>query len=87
MSGTSSPATRFHDVEVANDQTGARWRASAGFIRSGLVVVKGKPPRGFFDGAGSTFTITAADAGGRTRKFPLVTLDRTASNPDEFAFT
>ena len=87
MSGPSSPATRFHDVEVANDQTGARWHAPVAFIRDGFIIVPGRPPRGFFEQNASTYTITAADGGGRQRKFPLVTLDRRASKGEEFAFT
>lgn len=88
MSGSSSPATRFPDVEIANDQTGAVWRAPVAAIRGGRIVVTGLPPRGFFDRAGSTFTITATDGGNRTRRFPLVTLDRGASvPPTEYAFT
>lgn len=88
MPGPASPATRLHDVVVANDQTGAQWRAPVAAIRSGLIVVTGLPPEGFFDNGASTFTITAGDAGGRTRRFPYVTLDRGASHPPkEFAFT
>ena len=87
MSGRTSPATRFHDVEVANDQTGALWRAPVAQIRGGLIVVSGQPPRGFLEKPGSTFTITAADGGGRRRRFPLVVHDRSASSPEEFAFT
>ncbi len=88
MRALTSPATRFHDVEVANDQTGAVWLAPVAFIRGGLIVVAGKPPRGFLGHPNSTFTISAADAGGRRRRFPLVTLDRAASLPPiEFAFT
>jgi hypothetical protein len=87
MSDTASPATRFHDVEVANDQTGAVWHAPEAFIRAGLIVVTGRPPRGFFDRPGSTFTISASDRGNRRRRFPLLTLDPIASRPpDDFAF-
>lgn len=88
MRASSSPATRFHDVEIANDQTGAVWRAPVAVIRAGRIVVTGLPPRGFFEKGASTFTITAEDGGGRSRRFPLVTFDRTASAPPtEFAFT
>lgn len=87
MPGPASPAARFHDVTVANDQTGARWHAPVASIRAGLIVVSGQPPRGFFDSERSTFTITADDGGGRKRTFPLVTLDVAASTPpDEYAF-
>ena len=86
MSGPSSPATRFHDVEVLNDQTGAKWLVPAAFILHGLITVSGRPPRGFFDDSASTFTITATDGGGRLRRFPLVTLDRGASKEGAFAF-
>jgi hypothetical protein len=87
MPGPPSPAIRFHDVTVANDQTGARWHAPVALIRSGRIVVSGRPPRGFFDMSRSTFTITADDGGGRKRQFPLVTLDVAASKPpDEYAF-
>jgi hypothetical protein len=87
MSSPASPATRFHDVEVANDQTGAVWHAPAAVIRNGLIVVSGRPPRGFFERPGSTFTISAADIGGRKRRFRLVTFDRTVSlPPGDFAF-
>lgn len=83
----SSPAARFHDVTVANDQTGARWHAPVALIRGGLIVVSGRPPHGFFDTRTSTFTITADDGGGRKRRFPLVTLDLRASEPpEEYAF-
>ena len=88
MPGHPSPAIRFHDVTVANDQTGARWHAPVASIRQGLIVVSGQPPRGFFDAARSTFTITADDGGGRKRRFPLVTLDVAHSKPpEEYAFT
>jgi hypothetical protein len=87
MSSPASPATRFHDVEVANDQTGAVWHAPVAFIRNGMIFVSGQPPRGFLDTPGSTFTISAADIGGRKRRFPLVTFDRAASMPPtDFAF-
>lgn len=88
MTGSASPATRLHDVTVTHDQTGARWRAPVAVIRSGLIVVTGLPPHGFFDAAAATFTITAADGGGRKRSFPSVILDRAATTPPkEFAFT
>lgn len=88
MPGHTSPATRFHDVVVINDQTGALWRAPVAAIRAGLIVVDGQPPDGFFDNAASTFTITADDGGGRKRRFASVTLHREATRPPkEFAFT
>ena len=88
MPGQASPATRLHDVLVANDQTGAQWRAPVASIRSGLIIVSGSPPDGFFDNGAATFTISAGDGGGRQRRFPFVTLDRINSNPPkEFAFT
>jgi hypothetical protein len=88
MSGRTSPATRFTDVQVANDQTGALWSAPVASIRSGRIIVNGKPPKGFLERPGSTFTITAADGGGRRRRFPLVIHDPSASDPPaEFAFT
>lgn len=88
MPGLTSPATRLHDVLVANDQTGALWRAPVASIKSGLIFVTGLPPHGFFDNSANTFTITADDGGGRKRRFPFVTLDRDSSKPPkEFAFT
>jgi hypothetical protein len=88
MPGQASPATRLHDVVVANDQTGALWRAPVAAIRGGLIVVTGLPPHGFFENAASTFTITADDGGGRKRCFVSVTLAREATRPPkEFAFT
>lgn len=88
MPGPPSPATRFHDVAVVNDQTGALWRAPVAVIRAGLIVVSGEPPPGFFENAASTFTITADDGGGRKRRFVSVTLHREATRPPkEFAFT
>jgi hypothetical protein len=88
MPGHPSPAIRFHDVTVANDQTGARWHAPVASIRNGRIVVSGRPPDGFFDSDHNTFTITADDGGGRKRQFPLLALDAAYSKPpDEYAFT
>jgi hypothetical protein len=82
---TSSPATELHEVAVCHDQTQETWTASRAAIERGRIVVAGSrvqsPPDGMFDAATSTFTITATDGSGRTRRFSNVIYDRGASQP------
>lgn len=71
----ASPATQLHEVTIVNEQTGAAWHAAAAAIESGDIVIRlaarhTQPPDELFSRRGSTFTITAKDGGGRTRRFP-----------------
>lgn len=85
MTRTASPATRLHDVEVVNEQSGVRWRAGTATIDGGQIVVKPatatRPPAGMFANPSSTFTISALDGGNRARQFRNVTFDHDASIP------
>jgi hypothetical protein len=85
MTRTASPATRLHDVEVVNEQSGVRWRAGTATIDGGQIVVKPsaatRPPAGMLANSTNTFSIAALDGGNRARLFQNVTLDREASTP------
>ncbi|HEY0157622.1 MAG TPA: hypothetical protein VGF28_10085 [Thermoanaerobaculia bacterium] len=87
----STTATTLHNVVVTNEQTRVRWRAGHASIDNGFIVVVAaddSPPPGLLDRTASTFTITAVDAGGRSRCFQNVTVDAGASAPPKkFAFT
>lgn len=73
----ASPATQLRDVTIVNEQTGAAWHAAAAAIESGDIVIRhAQPPDELFARRGSTFTITAKDGGGRTRRFPHALLVR-----------
>jgi hypothetical protein len=80
----ASPATQFHDVVIAHDQTGARWHARQGEIRRGRVCILDSAPAGFLGRVGSTFTITAVDGAGRTRLFASLSLAE--ATPGEVLF-
>jgi len=81
----SSPATELHEVAVSHEQSRCTWSAGRAAIERGRIVVAGSriqtPPDGMFDSVTSTYTITATDGSGRTRRFSNVVLDRGASQP------
>jgi hypothetical protein len=86
----SATATTLHEVVVTNEQTRVQWRAGRASIDNGLIVVAPRcsPPPGLLDRIASTYTITAVDAGGRSRCFPNVTVDSAGTEPPKrFAFT
>jgi len=80
-----SPATTLHDVVVINEQTREEWCAGRAAIENGRLVVgctrNHSAPTAVLGRPSSTYTITAADGGNRNRRFPNLTLDRTASCP------
>jgi len=81
----SSPATTLHDVVVINEQTREEWCAGRAAIENGRLVVactrSHSAPTRMLGHSRSTYTITAADGGNRTRLFPNLTLDPAASRP------
>jgi hypothetical protein len=81
MTPTRSPAATLQDLVVTNEQTRAQWRAGHASIEGGRIVIplETEPPPAIVDRAASTFTITARDGGGRTRRFADVKVDEVSA--------
>jgi hypothetical protein len=77
-----SPSTRFTDVFVTDEQTGACWTAGKAEIREGLIRIEiaRKPRSGEqvkpADQPKHTFTFLARDGAGRQRSFVNLVVDR-----------
>ncbi|HEY0143919.1 MAG TPA: hypothetical protein VGF48_23740 [Thermoanaerobaculia bacterium] len=74
-----------------NEQTGAAWHPGRAAIEGGAIVIRlaaraAPPPDDLLARRASTFTITAVDGGGRSRRFPHATYVPEKSDERTFIF-